>query len=90
MTDQVDAVAGPLVRGVRRLSDKALALACQNTPERIGRMVYVAFSERKGGWCVFQSYESDLHSNTLAGPFETREQAEALLGFAAPPLLPST
>lgn len=88
MEQKQPAGIGPVERGVRRLSDEALEAARQNTPERIACTVYVAYSDRKAGWCVFQSYEGTLHSDTLAGPFDTREEAEALLGPAAPPALP--
>jgi hypothetical protein len=83
-----DAGAGQVDRGVRRLSNEALEAARQNTSERIACTVYVAYSNRKAGWCVFTSYEGTLHSDTLAGPFNTREEAEALLGPAAPRALP--
>lgn len=64
--------------------DRMLAFARQCEPERIRCAVFVAYSHRLAGWCVEQSYEGALSSDMLAGPFDTREQAEAMLGPAAP------
>lgn len=40
---------------------------------------FVAYSYRKLGWCVLQSAAKAVHSDILAGPFETREEAERIL-----------
>lgn len=77
-----------LERGVRRLADDAVEATRRTTPERIACTVFVAYSDRKAGWCVFQSYAGTLQCETLAGPFATREAAEAMLGPAAPKALP--
>lgn len=43
---------------------------------------FVAYSAQLAGWCVFVSRSGGLVSLQDAGPFSTREEAEALLGPA--------
>lgn len=46
--------------------------------------LFAAFDDNRPGWCVWQSREGDVLAQFHAGPFGTREEAEVLLGPAAP------
>lgn len=43
-------------------------------------ILWAAFDLNRAGWCVWKAAKGDLIAQFHAGPFDTREQAEALLG----------
>ena len=72
---------------IRRLSDAQFAAARQDASVPLRVNVFACLDEKYGGWCVLRSIENTLHSDLLAGPFDTSEQAEAVLGSGAPQAL---
>jgi hypothetical protein len=53
------------------------------------RVLWAAYSTLHAGWCVWRGVQGAVDSVLVAGPFKTREEAEALLGPAAPTPLQS-
>lgn len=42
--------------------------------------LWATWCDSRYGWCVYRNDENQLQAQLLAGPFRTREEAEALLG----------
>lgn len=43
-------------------------------------ILFAAFDQARGGWCIFESKQGATASELVAGPFQSREAAEAQLG----------
>ena len=53
-------------------------------------MLFAAYDVRHSGWCVFEQVQPGIVAELYAGPFQTREHAERLLGPQAPEALTVT
>lgn len=52
------------------------------------RVLWAAYSTLHAGWCVWRGVQGAVDSVLVAGPFKTRDEADALLGPALPTALP--
>jgi hypothetical protein len=57
-----------------------MKLVRQEAEKPLNVSVWAGWCDTRGGWCVYQTYENILCDDLLAGPFDTREEAEAVLG----------
>ena len=78
--DNRPAVGAQVQRVVRRLSEAQLEVARRDAERPINVSLWAGWCDTRNGWCVYRNYENLLHADLLAGPFDTREEAEAVLG----------
>jgi len=62
------------------LSAQMMDAAVRAAAEPLNTIVWVSWCDMRAGWCVFRGWEGHTQACLMAGPFSTREAAEALLG----------
>ena len=67
-------------RPLLRLSPEQLLVAQAEAAKQFRVSYWAGWDDARTGWCVFLNHENMLEATLLAGPFNTRDEAEAVLG----------
>lgn len=65
-----------------RLSPEQLLVAQAEAAKPLRVSYWAGWDQARAGWCVYLNYETMLEATLMAGPFNAREEAEAVLGPA--------
>ena len=63
-----------------RLSPEQFLVVQAEAVKPIRVRYWAGWDDARAGWCVYLNHENMIEATLLAGPFNTREEAEVLLG----------